>query len=101
MNEGHLKYFGHVYMRVINAPMRNSKLIYVEGTKKGRGIPKITLIKMVKNDMLIQEVTKEMASNIIERKRRIHVNMLIKEVAESMTSNIIKWKKRKCVTDPD
>ena len=50
--------------------------------KKGRGIPKITLIKVVKNDMLTKEVTKKMTSNIIERKKRIHLNILIKEVIE-------------------
>lgn len=51
--------------------------------------------------MLIKEVKKKMTSNIIERKRRIHVNMLIKEATKSITSNIIEWKKRICVTDPD
>lgn len=49
--------------------------------------------------MLFKEVKKKMTSNIIERKRRIHVNMLIKEATKSMTSNIIEWKKRICVTD--
>lgn len=83
-------------MRVINAPVRNNKLISVEGTKKGRGIPKITLIKVVKNDLLIKEVTKKMTSNIIEQKKRIHVNMLIKEVIETMTSKIRTKEKNIC-----
>ena len=64
--------------------------------KKGRGIPKITLIKVVKNDMLTKEVTKKMTSNIIERKKRIHLNILIKEVIESMTSNIRMEEKNIC-----
>ena len=34
-----------VYRSVINAPMRKSELIQVEGKKKGRGRPKITLLE--------------------------------------------------------
>ena len=40
--------FGHVQNRAINAPMRKSDLIQVEGTKRGRGRPKITSVKVVK-----------------------------------------------------
>ena len=46
--------------------------------------------------MLTKEVTKKMTSNIIERKKRMHLNMLIKEVIESMTSNIRMEEKNIC-----
>ena len=42
------------------------------GDKKGRERPKITLI-VVKNDISIKEVTKNMTSNRIECEKRIHM----------------------------
>jgi hypothetical protein len=48
MRECHLRWFGHVQGREINASVRKSELIQVEGTKEGRGRPKITLIEVVK-----------------------------------------------------
>ncbi len=50
MRENCLRCFGHVKRRVINAPVRNIQLIQVEGTKKGRRKPKITLIEVVKKE---------------------------------------------------
>ena len=52
-------------MREINAPMRNSKLIHVERTRKCRGGPNILLIEVVKNDISIKEVTKSMTPNTL------------------------------------
>jgi len=40
--------FSHVKRRVTNARVRKSELIEVEGMKKGRGKPKITLAKVIK-----------------------------------------------------
>ena len=51
--ESHLRWFGHVQTRAINALVRNSKLIQVEGNKKGRGRPKITLLELIKKKGLI------------------------------------------------
>ena len=45
--------------------MRKSGLIQVKGTKKGRGIPKITLVAVV-NDKSIKEVIHSMTLNKIE-----------------------------------
>ena len=53
--------------------MRKSELIQVEGTKKGRGRPKITLIEVVKKDMLIKKITKSMTPNRIGWRKRTHV----------------------------
>ena len=55
MRESRLRWFSHVQKRTINAIVRKSELIQVEGTKKGRGRPKITLIKVIKKDMLIKK----------------------------------------------
>ena len=57
MRESCLRWFGHVWRRVINAPVRKSEYIQVERRKKRRGRLKITLVKIVKNDMSIKEVT--------------------------------------------
>ena len=48
MRESHLRWFGHVQRRAINAPIRKSELIPVEGTKRGRGRPKIILVEVKK-----------------------------------------------------
>ena len=37
MRESCLRWFGHVQRRVINALVRKSELIQMEGTKEGRG----------------------------------------------------------------
>ena len=57
MRESCLRWFGHVWRRVINALVRKSDYIQVERRKKGRGRPKIILVKVVKNDVSIKEVT--------------------------------------------
>ena len=41
--------------------------------KKCRGKPKIALVKEVKKDMSIMEVTKSMTLDIIQWQKRIHV----------------------------
>ena len=50
--------------------MRKSVLILVERTNKVRGIPKITLVEIVKKDMLIMKVTKSMTLYRIEWQKR-------------------------------
>ena len=45
--ESHLRWFCHMYRRVINAAVRNGELIQVEETKKYSGRPKITLVEVV------------------------------------------------------
>ena len=50
-------------MRVTNAPIRKSEFIQVEGKKKGRGRPKITLVEVIKKDMPNRKVIESMTSN--------------------------------------
>ena len=57
MRKNSLKNFDHVERKVINAPMTKRELIQVKRMEKGRGRLKIlTLIDVVKNEMLIKEV---------------------------------------------
>ena len=60
-------------MRETNAPIWKSELIQVEGTKKGRGRPKIKLVEVIKKDMLINEVTESMTLDRVEWKKRLHM----------------------------
>ena len=46
MRKSNFRWFVHVYRTTINAPMRKSELLQVEGTKKGKGRPKISLIEV-------------------------------------------------------
>jgi hypothetical protein len=57
-----VKWFPHVHRRVINALVRKSELIQVEGTKKGR-----------EKDMSIKEVGKSLTLYRIEWRKRIHL----------------------------
>ena len=50
-------------MRAIKALVRKSELIQVKGTKECGGRTKITLVEVVKKDMSIKEVTKDMTSD--------------------------------------
>ena len=54
--KNHLRWFDHVKRRVSNELVRNSELIQVEGTKRGRGRQKITLVEVIKKDMSIREI---------------------------------------------
>ena len=54
--ESYLRWFSHVQRREITAQVRKNELIQIERTKKDKGRPKITLIKIVKIDMLIKNI---------------------------------------------
>ena len=58
---------------MINAQIRKSELIQVEGMKRDIGRPKITLVEVIKEDMSIKEVTKKITLDRIEWRKRIHV----------------------------
>ena len=66
MGGSHVKWFGHMQSRAINAPIKKSEFDSSQWNEKGRGSPKIILIKLVKEHLLIKDVTKTMISDIIE-----------------------------------
>ena len=51
MREYHLIWFGYVQRKVTNSPVRTSELVQVEEKENSRGIQKITLVEVVKNDI--------------------------------------------------
>ena len=66
--------------RGINAPIRKSGLIQVELTKRGRGRPKITLVKVVKinnNKKLIKVAIESMILDKRKWQRTMYVQTLI------------------------
>ena len=71
MSKSCLRWFNHVRRKVTNVPIRKSEFIQIEGRKKGRGIPKITLIKAIRKNMPIKGVIKNMTLDIVEWKQRI------------------------------
>ena len=58
---------------MINALVRKSELIQVEGTEKSRGRAKIILVELVKKDMLIKEVIESMSLDRTEWQKIIHL----------------------------
>ena len=48
-------------------------MIQIEGTKKCRGRPKITLIEVIKNNMSIKEVIERLTLDKIKWRKRIHI----------------------------
>ena len=59
--------------RAINAPMKKSELIQVEGREKSRGRAKIILVELVKKDMLIKEVIESMSLDRTEWQKIINL----------------------------
>ena len=55
MRESRLRWFGNVQRSASNEPVRKSESIHVEGTKKGRGRPKITLVEVIKKTCQLGE----------------------------------------------
>ena len=48
MREIRLRWFGHIQKRPINAPVRKSDAIHIEGNARGRGRPKLIWIEIIK-----------------------------------------------------
>ena len=71
MSKSCLRWFQIVWRKTTNVPITKIKFIQIEGRKKGRGIPKITLIKAIRKNMPIKGVTKNMTLDIVEWKQRI------------------------------
>ena len=71
MTKSCLTWFSHVKRRVINALMSKSELIQFEGIQKGRGMPKITVVKIEIKDMSIKEVIESMNLDRIKCWKRL------------------------------
>ena len=63
MRESRMRWFSHIQRIAINALVRKSELIQVEGTKKGRGKQRITSLEVVKKKCSIQLLEVELTFN--------------------------------------
>ena len=52
MRENRLQWFGHIQRRPINAPVRRSGAIHIDGNAKGRGRPNLTWVEIIKKDLV-------------------------------------------------
>lgn len=62
IRESHLTWFSHVLQRAINAP-----------AKKGKGLPKIALVEVVKKNMSIKKIIRSMIS-VYKQNRMVEKN---------------------------
>ena len=56
-----LRWFGHIQRTKINAPVRKSDAIDIEGNVRGRGRPKLTWVEIIKKDLVWCGLTDIMA----------------------------------------
>ena len=52
MKENQLRQFGDIQRRPINAPVRKSDAIHIEGNAKGRERPKLTWAEIIKKNLI-------------------------------------------------
>ena len=63
MRETRLRWFGHVKMRSVAAPVRRCELIVSPGGKRGRGRPNKCLKEVVREDLRVTGLTDDMAQD--------------------------------------
>ena len=73
IRENRLRWFGHIRRRPVNAVVRKTELIIVEGNIKGRGRPKLTWGETVRKDMSVCGLTEDIVLDRKEWRKRIHV----------------------------
>ena len=73
MRENHLRLFGHVGRRPIDAPVRRVDKIDFEQDKKLRERPKMTWLEVVTKDMKLLELEKRIVADRNVWRRKIHV----------------------------
>jgi hypothetical protein len=69
----HLRWFGHMQRRPVEAPIRNGVIRCTGNKKRGRGRPNLTWIESVKRDLKDWCITKELALDRRKWKLTIHV----------------------------
>ena len=66
IRKSYLKWFGYVQRRATYAPIKKNEFIQVEEMKKDRRRQKITLVDIIKNDISIKGVTKNITLDRVE-----------------------------------
>ncbi|XP_075096148.1 uncharacterized protein LOC142174255 [Nicotiana tabacum] len=63
LRESRLRWFGHVRRRNIDASVRSCERLTIAGLRKGRGRPKKYWGEVIRHDMLVLHLTKDMTSD--------------------------------------
>ena len=73
MRDNHLRWFGYIGRRPMDAPIKKVKKIDIEQGKKLRGRPKMTWMEVVKKDMKLLELEERMITDRNYWRKRIHI----------------------------
>ncbi|KAL7248052.1 hypothetical protein ACSBR2_002871 [Camellia fascicularis] len=63
LRENRLRWFGHIQRRPTEAVVKRCDTITVDGSVRGRGRPRLTLVSVANRDMDFFKLTNEMASD--------------------------------------
>ena len=74
MRENRLQWFGHIQRKPINAPVRKSDAIHIEGNARGIEMPKLTWVYIIKKDLLCCDLIDIMELDRAEWRNVIHVD---------------------------
>ncbi|XP_070013802.1 uncharacterized protein [Nicotiana sylvestris] len=61
MREARPRWFGHVWRRTIDSPVRRCERLALAGTRRGRGRPKKNWGEVIRQDMAQLEISEDMA----------------------------------------
>ena len=73
LRECRLRWYGHMQRRPLDAPVRRLEGIHVNDAKRGRGRPKRTWMELIRKDLNLLSLTKEVAQNRLEWRSKIRV----------------------------
>ena len=73
MREIRLRWFNHVKRRSMDAPVRRCERINIHESKRGRGRPKKSLDEVIREDLKVVGLTKNMAQNKRQWRDKIKV----------------------------
>ena len=73
MRENRLRWFGHIQRKPLNAPIRKSDLLTIQGNARGRRRPKLTWTEIIKKYITIYNLSASLALNRIEWRKQVHV----------------------------
>ncbi|XP_070057688.1 uncharacterized protein [Nicotiana tomentosiformis] len=73
LREPMLRWFEYVQMRDINAPVRRCERLTMAGLRKGRGRPKKYWVEVIRHDILLLQLTKDMTFDRKGWRSRIRV----------------------------
>ncbi|MGK4277600.1 hypothetical protein, partial [Escherichia coli] len=59
-------WFGHIQRRPVDAPVRRSDQVDLGTVKRGKGMPKLTWLNLVQNDLSLLDLPEELVTDRVE-----------------------------------